>query len=58
MDQWNARVRDALENAESLEASIVDLVLAVSELTEDEFELRDAVDDLIDSGRVRIQRLL
>ncbi|MGH0037152.1 MAG: hypothetical protein ACQGVK_19180 [Myxococcota bacterium] len=58
MDSWTRLTRDALENTEVLEASVVDLVLAVSELTEDEMELGDQLDTLLDSGRVRLQRVL
>lgn len=58
MDAWKARMRDVLDNAEALDASVVDLVLAASELTEDETELCDHVARLLSSGRVRLQRVL
>jgi hypothetical protein len=58
MDQLTTRTRDVLDNTECLEASVIDLVLAISELTEDETELTDQLDALLDSGRVRLQRVL
>jgi hypothetical protein len=57
MEPFAHRTRDVLENTECLEASVVDLVVAISELTEDESELCDQLDALLDSGRVRLQRL-
>ena len=58
MEAWTSRMRDVLENTEALEASVVDLVLAISELTEDEMELGDQLDALVTSDRVRLQRLI
>jgi hypothetical protein len=38
-----------------LEASLVELVVAVSEVTEDETEIFECVDRLVASGRVRLR---
>jgi hypothetical protein len=54
MDQWGERNQEILDNAESLEASLVELVVAVSECSEDESEIFDRMDVLLESGRIRI----
>jgi hypothetical protein len=43
-----------LEGDDRLELSFVELVVVASECSEDESEIFDLVDDLIDSGRVRL----
>jgi hypothetical protein len=54
MNHWGERNQEILDNAESLEASLVELVVAVSECSEDEGEIFDRMDDLLESGRTRI----
>jgi hypothetical protein len=49
--------REELESETPLDLSLVDLVLVASECTEDESELRDIVDDLMQSGRVQLRKL-
>ena len=55
MDSWKSRHRELLESAAVIEASLVELVLAASECSEDEWEIADHLDDLLASGRVQIQ---
>jgi hypothetical protein len=54
MEHWIARHREQLERSERIETSLVELVVAVSELSEDGFEIEAALDSLITSGRVRL----
>jgi len=57
VEAWSARTREALEGAEAIQASLVELVIAVSECTEDEGEIRDRLDGLLESGRVQLEAL-
>ena len=43
------------ETREFIEASLVELVVAVSEVTEDETEIFECVDRLVASGKVRLR---
>ena len=56
-DSWGARTQAALEAADGIDASLVELVVAVSELFEDPAELNDLIDGLIETGRVRLTLL-
>ncbi|MCZ6462712.1 MAG: hypothetical protein O7A09_00105 [Proteobacteria bacterium] len=55
MDSWKNRHRELLESAAVIEASLVELVLAASECSEDESEIADHLDELLASGRVQLQ---
>ena len=50
------QTREVLDSASDLEVSIVELVVAASECSDDAYEIGDIVDGLIDSGRCRIRR--
>ena len=54
MNHWGKRNQEILDKAESLESSLVELVVAVSESSEDESEIFDRMDALLESGRIRI----
>jgi hypothetical protein len=53
-DDWSDMNRQALESGNDLEFSLVELVLAASECSEDEMEVQDLVDGLIDCGQVQL----
>jgi hypothetical protein len=55
MDDLADQTRSLLETGDSLELTLVELIVAVSECTEDESELCDLLDGLIETGRVRLQ---
>jgi len=57
VEACRARTRETLEGAEAIQASLVELVVAVSECTEDEGEIRDRLDGLLASGRVQLEAL-
>jgi len=46
----------ALANAQPIEVSLVDLVLVLSELTEDEHEIFATVHHMVNTGSVRLTR--
>lgn len=50
------QTRELLETAGDLEVSIVELIVAASECSEDAYEIGDLVDELVDSGKLRIRR--
>jgi len=54
--EFQMKTRTLLETAIELDISIVDLVVAASECSDDAYEIDDLVDDLVDSGRIRIRR--
>jgi hypothetical protein len=51
-DPWQQQNNQLLEQADGLELSLVELVLAASECSEDEGEVRDLVDALVETGKV------
>lgn len=53
-DLWCERTRDALQGESDLEVSLVDLILSVSELTEDETEVADLLDGFVSQSRVQV----
>ncbi len=54
MDHGTTRTRELLERGEPLDVSLVELVIAASECSDDGFEISDRVDTLLASGRVQI----
>ena len=54
--EFQLQTRTLLETATELDISIVELVVAASECSDDAYEIDDLVDDLCDSGRIRIRR--
>ncbi len=56
-DLWASLHEAELSASAVLDCSLVELVLAVSECTEDEGEILDRVDELILGGRVHLERL-
>lgn len=58
METQNHRTQSLLENSSHLEMSLVDLVLILSEFSEDEGEIFDRVDNLVGSGRVHLTPIL
>ena len=54
--EFQLQTRTLLETATELDISIVELVVAASECSDDAYEIDDLVDDLVDSGRIRIRR--
>jgi hypothetical protein len=54
--EFQRQTRALLETAIELDLSIVELVVAASECSDDAYEIDDLVDDLVDSGRIRIRR--
>jgi hypothetical protein len=54
MDVWTEQTRELLETEDSLELTLVELVVAATECSEDENEICDLVDGLIETGRVRV----
>jgi hypothetical protein len=54
--EFQLQTRTLLETATELDLSIVELVVAASECSDDAYEVDDLVDDLVDSGRIRIRR--
>ena len=53
-DPWQQQNRELLERANGLELSLVELVLAASECSEDEGEVCDLVDGLLETGKVQL----
>jgi len=51
-DPWQQQNHQLLEQADGLELSLVELVLAASECSEDEGEVSDLVDALVETGKV------
>ncbi|MBW2271758.1 MAG: hypothetical protein JRG96_00700 [Deltaproteobacteria bacterium] len=49
---WQQRNRTLLEQADGIELSLVELVLAASECSEDEGEVCDLVDVMLETGKV------
>jgi hypothetical protein len=56
-DSWQQRNLELLEQADGIELSLVELVLAASECSEDEGELRDLVDGMVETGKVVVREL-
>ena len=50
------QTRELLDSASDLDVSIVELIVAASECSDDAYEIGDLVDGLVDSGRLRILR--
>ncbi len=57
LDDWRDKNCNLLESASEIRLSIVDVVLAASECSEDESEIFDLVDDFVASGRVELAPL-
>jgi len=55
MERWGERNREILDNTQSLEVSLVELVVAVCEGSEDESEIFDRMDELLASDRIRVR---
>ncbi len=56
MDAIAQQTLEALEGAEGEELSIVELVVAACEFSEDQGEIADLVDGLVETERVRLVR--
>jgi hypothetical protein len=54
VEDREGRTRDLLEGEDPLEGSLVELIVAASALSEDEFEVADVVDALVGSRRLRL----
>ena len=52
MDAATDATMELIEGEEPLAGSLVELIVAASECSEDAFEIEDLLDDLLDSGRV------
>jgi hypothetical protein len=50
------QTRELLDSTSDLDVSIVELIVAASECSDDAYEIGDIVDGLVDSGRLRIRR--
>jgi hypothetical protein len=55
MDDLSCQTSDLLEHGDSLELSLVELVVAASDHSEDQYEISDLVDGLIETGRVTVR---
>lgn len=56
-DPWQQESRELLEQADGIELSLVELVLAASECSEDEGEVIDLVDAMVETGKVLLTGL-
>jgi hypothetical protein len=56
MDIGSEQTREMIEGEEPLEGSLIELILAVSECSEDESEIFERMDDLLGSERVALTR--
>ncbi len=56
-DPWQRESRELLEQADGIELSLVELVLAASECSEDEGEVIDLVDVMLETGKVLLTGL-
>ena len=56
-DSWQKQNHRLLEQADEMDLSLVDLVLAATECSEDEGEVRDLVDAMVETGKVRLSAL-
>jgi hypothetical protein len=54
MDIGNAETRRLIEGEEPLEGTLVDLIVAVSESSEDESEIFERMDDLLVDARTEL----
>jgi len=54
MQSDQVRTRELLELADGIEATLVELVVAACECSEDEQEICDLVDEAVESGRVQL----
>jgi hypothetical protein len=55
MEDCQNQTREVLAAGDTLELSLVELVIMASECSEDATEIADLVDGLIDSGRVEVE---
>jgi hypothetical protein len=54
MDVCGEETRTLIEGDAPLEGSLIDLIVAASECSEDEAEIFDLIDGLLESGRVAL----
>jgi len=54
--ELQSRTREMLRSASSVEVSIVELVVAATECSDDAYEIDDLVHGLVESGRFQVRR--
>jgi len=56
-DDWREKNQEFLDSSHTSALSLIEVVLAASECSEDEGEIFDLVDDMVTSGRARLASL-